>query len=208
LKKEKDSGDGSTLPLVEDFYSVQGEGYHTGKAAYFLRLGGCDVGCSWCDTRFAWDPDLHPVTATESIIDRVIASSADSVVVTGGEPLMYNLDLLCRGLRAGNIKTFLETSGAYPLSGEWDWICLSPKRNMPPVPGIFKMAHELKVIVCDESDFDWAEQCSRQVGSGCMLFLQPEWSVYEKIIHMVVNYVKQNRRWMISLQAHKFMKIP
>ncbi|MBM3420626.1 MAG: 7-carboxy-7-deazaguanine synthase QueE [Bacteroidetes bacterium] len=196
------------LPLVEDFYTVQGEGHHTGKAAYFIRLGGCDVGCSWCDTRFSWNPLIHPVTATADIVTRVIESGAGSVVVTGGEPLMWNLGYLCKSLKSSGVRTFLETSGAYPLSGEWDWICLSPKKNMPPVPPIFGMAHELKVIVHNTSDFDWAEENSRLVGNDCLLYLQPEWSVYETMIPEIVEYVKRNTKWMISLQAHKFMRIP
>ncbi|MFO7575676.1 MAG: 7-carboxy-7-deazaguanine synthase QueE [Bacteroidales bacterium] len=201
-------GDGRSLPLVEDFYTIQGEGYHTGKAAYFIRIGGCDVGCSWCDTRFSWNPDIHPVTDAEEIVTRVLASGADSVVVTGGEPLMWNLDILCSLLKHHGIETFLETSGAYQLSGVWDWICLSPKKKMPPVPPIIEMAHELKIIVSDESDFQWAEEYSCKVRDECLLYLQPEWSVSETMIAEIVEYIKRNTRWMISLQAHKYMKIP
>jgi organic radical activating enzyme len=201
-------GDGRSLPLVEDFYTIQGEGCHTGKAAYFIRIGGCDVGCSWCDTRFSWNPDIHPVTDTEEIVARVLKSGADSVVVTGGEPLMWNLGILCSQFKSYGIKTFLETSGAYQLSGVWDWICLSPKKKMPPVPPIIKMAHELKIIVSDESDFQWAEEYSTKVNGECLLYLQPEWSVSETIIPEIVEYVKRNTKWMISLQAHKFMRIP
>lgn len=208
LKDELDRESGMQLPLVEDFYTVQGEGYHTGKAAYFVRLGGCDVGCSWCDTRFSWNPHLHKMTPADEIVGKVVASGADSVVITGGEPLMWNLDYLCSELKRRGISTFIETSGAYPLSGEWDWICLSPKKNMPPVPPICEVAHELKVIICDVTDFAWAEEYSARVGEECYLFLQPEWSRYEAIIPEIVEYVKKNSRWMISLQAHKFMKIP
>jgi len=208
LKRNELPGDGKALPLVEDFYTVQGEGYHTGKAAYFVRIGGCDVGCSWCDTRFSWNPEIHPVTDSEEIVRRVLASGADSVVVTGGEPLMWNLNLLCSLFKRNRIMTFLETSGAYQLSGEWDWICLSPKKNMPPVPPVIEMAHELKVVVSDESDFLWAEEQSRQVKRECLLYLQPEWSVSETMIPEIVEYVKRNTKWMISLQAHKYMKIP
>lgn len=208
MKRKEVPEGGHSLPLVEDFYSVQGEGHHTGKAAYFIRIGGCDVGCSWCDTRFSWNPDVHPVTGTTEIVSRVVASGADSVVITGGEPLMWNLDFLCSELKQKNIETFLETSGAYPLSGEWDWICLSPKRNMPPVPPIYEMAHELKVIVSDESDLRWAEEQRKMVTGNCLLYLQPEWSRYEKIVSLIVEYVKMNPEWMISLQSHKFMRIP
>lgn len=196
------------LPLVEEFYSVQGEGFHTGKAAYFIRLGGCDVGCAWCDTRFAWDPDLHPMVSTDEIVNRVISSGADSVVVTGGEPLMWNLDKLCERLKRNNICTFIETSGAYPLSGRWDWICLSPKPAMPPVDRICRAADELKVIIEKKVDLEWAEKYRNMVGSKCRLFLQPEWSRFEETIPWIVEYVKRNTAWKISLQVHKYMHIP
>jgi 7-carboxy-7-deazaguanine synthase len=200
--------DGTILPLVEEFFSVQGEGFHTGKAAYFVRLGGCDVGCNWCDSRFSWDPELHPLTETDSIIERIVHSGTDSVVVTGGEPLMWNLDYLCSGLKNRKICTFIETSGAYPLTGEWDWICLSPKRNMPPFDEICRAADELKVIIEDKNDFDWAENYRKLVNSDCRLFLQPEWSRFENIIPEIVGYVKKNPEWRISLQVHKYMHIP
>jgi 7-carboxy-7-deazaguanine synthase len=200
--------DGSFLPLVEEFFTLQGEGYHSGRAAYFIRLGGCDIGCSWCDSRFSWDPALHPPVKTTALIDHVVLSGADSVVVTGGEPLMWNLDLLCKGLKSKNISTFIETSGAYSLSGRWDWICLSPKKNMPPEDEICKLADELKVIVQDKSDFEWAERYRRLVRRECRLFLQPEWSRFENIIPEIVDYIKKNPEWRISLQIHKYMHIP
>jgi organic radical activating enzyme len=200
--------DGTRLPLVEEFFSLQGEGYHTGKAAYFVRLGGCDVGCSWCDSPFSWNPDLHPMVETKEIVERVIKSGTDSVVVTGGEPLMWNLDYLCNGIRNKNISTFIETSGAYSLSGKWDWICLSPKKNMPPLNEICNVADELKVIIQDKSDFGWAEKYRGMVSSKCRLFLQPEWSRFETIIPEIVEYVKKNPLWRISLQVHKYMHIP
>lgn len=208
---EKDSNlitDGDRLPLVEEFFSLQGEGYHTGKAAYFIRLGGCDVGCSWCDSRFSWNPDLHPMIETESIIDRITKSGTDSVVVTGGEPLMWNLNYLCSGLKRKNISTYIETSGAYPLSGEWDWICLSPKKNIPPVNEICIVADELKVIIQDKTDFEWAEKYREMVNSKCRLFLQPEWSRSKTIIPEIVEFIKRNSIWRISLQLHKYMHIP
>lgn len=196
------------LPVVEEFFSLQGEGFQTGKAAYFIRLGGCDIGCNWCDSRFSWNPDIHPVIETKTIIDRVKQSGADSVVITGGEPLMWNLDILCNGLKINNISTFLETSGAYPLSGKWDWICLSPKKNMPPVIENCKVADELKVIIQDKSDFEWAEKYNSMVSKTCKLFLQPEWSRFDDIIADIVDYVKKNPNWRISLQVHKYMHIP
>lgn len=200
--------EGSKLPLVEEFFSLQGEGYHAGKAAYFIRLGGCDVGCSWCDSRFAWNPEMHPLIDADTIIDNVLKSGTDSVVITGGEPLMWNLDYLCSGLKRNNINTFIETSGAYPISGKWDWFCLSPKRNMPPVAEACDMADELKVIIQEKRDFEWAEKYRKMVNDNCRLFLQPEWSRFERIISGIVEYIKENPGWRISLQIHKYMHIP
>jgi 7-carboxy-7-deazaguanine synthase len=200
--------EGMQLPLVEEFFTLQGEGYHTGKAAYFIRLGGCDVGCSWCDSRFSWNQELFPMVEISKIIDNVEKSGTDSVVVTGGEPLIWNLDYLCAGLKKMNIRTYIETSGAYPLSGKWDWICLSPKRNMPPEDDICKAADELKVIIHDESEFVWAEKYRGMVSGNCRLFLQPEWSRAETIIPGIVEYIKRNPAWRISLQSHKYMHIP
>lgn len=208
MKKVKIENRGNTLPLVEEFYSIQGEGYHAGKAAYFIRLGGCDVGCSWCDTRFAWDPELLPLVSADELAKRAACSGADSVVVTGGEPLMWNLDLLCKKLKQNNICTFIETSGAYPLSGNWDWICLSPKRNMPPDSNICRKADELKVIIQDNTDLEWAEKCRGLVSPKCRLFLQPEWSRFETVIPEIVSYARKNPEWRISLQIHKYMHIP
>ena len=202
------STNGTKLPLVEEFFSLQGEGYHAGRAAYFIRLGGCDVGCSWCDSRFAWNPELHPMISADSIIENVVKSGTDSAVITGGEPLMWNLDYLCHGLKAKNISTFIETSGAYPMSGEWDWICLSPKKSMPPTGNICDLADELKVIVEERRDFEWAEKYRMMVGEKCHLFLQPEWSRFEKIIPEMVEYIKENPVWRMSLQIHKYMHIP
>lgn len=199
---------GKKLPLVEDFFSVQGEGFHAGKAAYFIRLGGCDIGCSWCDSRFTWDQELHPAVSTDEIIERVKSSGTDSVVITGGEPLMWNLDYLCNGLKKNGISTFVETSGAYPLSGTWDWICVSPKYNLPPIEDICRMAHELKVIIEEKNDLTWAEKYRKMVSSKCKLFLQPEWSRFEKVIPEIVEYVKKNNYWRISLQIHKYMHVP
>lgn len=199
---------GRKLPLVEEFYTIQGEGYHTGKAAYFIRIGGCDVGCSWCDTKFSWNPFLHPVVLAEQIVEHVIAQPAAAVVVTGGEPLMANMDYLTGMLKKEGIETFLETSGAYPLSGSWDWICLSPKKNAPPLDEHFNKAHELKVIIASEEDLDWAIKNGKRVDADCKLYLQPEWSQREVILPVIIEFAKENPQWMISLQSHKYMRIP
>ena len=199
---------GRKIPLVEEFYTIQGEGFHTGKAAYFIRVGGCDVGCSWCDTKFSWDPALHPVVPAEQVIDHVLAHPAAAVVVTGGEPLMVNMDYLTGMLKERGIETFLETSGAYALSGTWDWICLSPKKNAPPLEAIFSEADELKVIISSEEDLAWAIDNGSKVGESCKLYLQPEWSQREQILPMIIDFSKNNPRWMISLQSHKYMHIP
>ena len=200
--------EGKSLPLVEEFFSIQGEGFHAGKAAWFIRLGGCDVGCNWCDTKFAWDPDLHPMISTDLIIKNAVSSGADSVVVTGGEPLMWNLDYLCYGLKENQISTFIETSGSRPLSGKWDWICLSPKRNIPPIEDICYRADELKIIIENPEDFLWAEEYRLRVSNTCRLFLQPEWSRFKSVIPTIVDFVRKNPEWRISLQIHKYMHIP
>jgi organic radical activating enzyme len=207
-KKQNSSKNGAALPLVEEFFTIQGEGYHAGEAAWFIRLGGCDVGCNWCDSRFSWDPELHPAVETDKIIENAVNSGTKSVVVTGGEPLMWNLDYLCSGLKKKGICTFIETSGAYPLSGKWDWICLSPKRNVPPAEEICREADELKVIVECMEDFTWAETYRKKVERECRLFLQPEWSRFEYIIPEIISYVKKNQNWRISIQSHKYMHIP
>lgn len=199
---------GKKIPLVEEFYTIQGEGYHTGKPAYFIRVGGCDVGCSWCDTKFSWNPALHPVVPAEQIIMHVLEQPASAVVVTGGEPLMVNMDYLTGELKQQGIETFLETSGAYPLSGEWDWICLSPKKTFPPRETIFQLADELKVIISGEEDIDWALENAAKVRPECKLYLQPEWSRREEILPLIIDFSKRNPRWMISLQSHKYMHIP
>lgn len=200
--------DGSLLPLMEEFYTIQGEGYHTGKAAYFIRLGGCDVGCHWCDVKESWDADLHPLTPADAIIEHARQYPSKAVVVTGGEPLIYNLDYLTRGLQAAGIKTFIETSGAYPLSGHWDWVCLSPKKFKWPLPDVIAAAGELKVIVFNKSDFEWAEKHAALVPPSCRLYLQPEWSKAKEMTPLIVEYVMQHPKWEISLQTHKYLNIP
>ncbi len=196
------------MPLVEDFYTIQGEGFHTGKPAYFIRLGGCDVGCRWCDAKFTWNPAMFPPVEVDPIVERAASYAAQAIVITGGEPLIYPLDYLTSRLRERGLDIFLETSGSHPMSGSFDWICLSPKRQQPPLEGIFPMAHELKIIVESGADLEWAEQCARKVTPQCMLFLQPEWSRYEELVPGIVEYVKANPHWNISLQTHKFMHIP
>ncbi len=199
---------GSLLPLMEDFYTIQGEGFHSGKAAYFIRLGGCDVGCHWCDVKESWNAELHPLTAVDEIVEKASKYPAKTVVVTGGEPLLYNLDLLTSKLKEKGIKTFIETSGAYPLSGNWDWICLSPKKFKGPNIEIAPLAGELKVIVFNKSDFEWAEEHAKLVSPTCKLYLQPEWSKAEQMTPQIIEYVKEHPHWEVSLQTHKFMNIP
>lgn len=200
--------DGTLLPLMEEFYTIQGEGYNTGKAAYFIRLGGCDVGCHWCDVKESWNADLHPLTKTDKIVENASQHPGKAVVVTGGEPLIYNLDYLTGELHLKGIKTFIETSGAYPVSGNWDWICLSPKKFKAPLPQITLLAHELKVIVFNKSDFPWAEEHAKTVSPACKLYLQPEWSQTGKVTPLIIEYVKRNPQWEISLQTHKYLNIP
>ncbi|TZF81855.1 7-carboxy-7-deazaguanine synthase QueE [Pedobacter sp. BS3] len=200
--------DGSLLPLMEEFYTIQGEGFNTGKAAYFIRLGGCDVGCHWCDVKESWDAELHPLTSADRIIEHASQYPGKAVVVTGGEPLIYNLDYLTAELQKKGIKTFIETSGAYPLSGSWDWICLSPKKFKAPLPSVAPKADELKVIVFNKSDFEWAEQHAELVSPQCKLYLQPEWSKATTVTPLIIDYVKENPKWEISLQTHKYLNIP
>jgi organic radical activating enzyme len=199
---------GKLIPLVEEFYTIQGEGFHTGKAAYFIRVGGCDVGCSWCDTKFSWNPSLHPLVPAEQIVHHILEHPAAAVVVTGGEPLMVNMDYLTGLLKEKGIETFLETSGAYELSGNWDWVCLSPKKNAPPVDSMFEKAHELKVIIASEEDLEWALTNATKVAPACKLYLQPEWSRREQILPLIIEFSKKNPWWMISIQSHKYMRIP
>jgi 7-carboxy-7-deazaguanine synthase len=200
--------EGKLLPLMEEFYTIQGEGFNTGKAAYFIRIGGCDVGCHWCDVKESWDANVHPLTPIEKIIENVLLYKAKSVVVTGGEPLIYNLNVLTRLLKEQGIETFIETSGGYSLTGHWDWICLSPKKTMLPLEEIYTQAQELKIIVFNQHDFKWGEEQAAKVNTNCFLYLQPEWSKHEQLIPDIIDYVKNNPKWMISLQTHKYMHIP
>ena len=198
----------TSLPLMEAFYTIQGEGFHQGRAAYFIRLGGCDVGCVWCDVKDSWDADKHPLTDVERIALNAEGSGAPIAVVTGGEPLMYNLDELTQQLHNSGLRVHIETSGAHPLSGQWDWICLSPKKFKAPLKEVVKKANELKIIVFNKHDFEWAEDYAKQVNKDCLLLLQPEWSKEKEMIPLIVDYVKQHPHWRISTQSHKFMNIP
>ena len=200
--------DGALLPLVESFYTIQGEGYNTGQAAFFIRLGGCDVGCSWCDAKETWNPSVYPPVEIEKIVDEAVSYSAKSIVLTGGEPLNYPLDKLCSLLKRRKMEIFLETSGSSLLSGQFDWICLSPKKKKPPVGDIHKLASELKIIIENDNDFEWAEKNRKLVNPECKLYLQPEWSKSITILPKIVDYVKNNPIWRISLQTHKYMNIP
>lgn len=199
---------GRKLPLVEDFYTIQGEGFHTGKPAYFIRLGGCDVGCSWCDAKYTWNPKLYPPVSVDTIVERATSCPAQAIVITGGEPLLYPLGPLTEALHACGLRIFLETSGSHSFSGAFDWVCLSPKRRQPPLAEAYMQAHELKVIVECEADFRWAEQNAALTNPNCLLYLQPEWSVAERMMPLIVEYVKAEPRWNISIQTHKYMHIP
>lgn len=198
---------GEMLPLMEEFYTIQGEGYHKGTAAYFIRVGGCDVGCHWCDVKESWNADLHPPTHVDHIVDNA-ARHSDTIVVTGGEPLTWDMGPLTSKLKSKSLKTHIETSGAYKLTGVWDWICLSPKKIKLPTEEIYNVAHELKVIVYNQSDFKFAEEQAAKVNKDCILYLQPEWSKRDKVIPEIVDYVMKNPKWKVSLQTHKYLNIP
>ena len=204
---QQDVDKGNALPLMEAFYTLQGEGYHKGSAAYFIRIGGCDVGCHWCDVKESWDAERHPATPIASIVSEA-KKYANTVVVTGGEPLMWNMAPLTEALKLNGCATHIETSGAYPLSGQWDWFCLSPKKNKLPLEEAYARADELKVIVHNKDDFRFAEEQAKQVTQSCKLFLQPEWSKRDQMMPLMVDYVLQNPHWKVSLQTHKYLNIP
>jgi len=199
---------GIILPLMEEFYSIQGEGYYAGNSAYFLRIGGCDVGCHWCDVKESWDEKLHPPTKVSGMILNILKSPTETVVITGGEPLMWNMNFLTKSLKENGLRTHLETSGSHELSGEWDWICLSPKKFQKPLNTINPIADELKIIVQNKSDFKWAEDQMVGVSKKCKLYLQPEWSNKKEMIPIIIDYVMKNPKWQISLQTHKYLQIP
>ncbi len=200
--------DEESLPIMEAFYTLQGEGNYQGSAAYFIRLGGCDVGCHWCDVKESWDANLHPKQTISSIVNQAALNTARLAVITGGEPLMYNLDNLTKALHEQGFQTNIETSGAYKLSGLWDWICFSPKKFKEPLIEVAQKANELKIIIFNKSDFEWAEKYAALVNSECKLFLQPEWSKTEQMLPQIIDYVKANPKWRASLQVHKYMNIP
>ena len=196
------------LPVMEHFYTIQGEGFHQGKAAYFIRLGGCDVGCVWCDVKDSWDAEKHSKLAIGNLQLAIEKTSAKLVVITGGEPLMHNLDALTAALQLKGFETNIETSGAHPLSGSWDWICLSPKKFKAPLPEILPFANELKIVVFNKTDFDWAEEYAAKVSPVCKLFLQPEWDKAAIITPLIIEYIKANPKWELSLQIHKYINVP
>jgi 7-carboxy-7-deazaguanine synthase len=196
------------LPVMEHFYTIQGEGFHQGRAAYFIRLGGCDVGCVWCDVKDSWDASKHPMVPIDTLVNEVKKTNTELVVITGGEPLMHNLDLLTKTLQEAGLETNIETSGSSSLSGSWDWICLSPKKFKAPLPEVVPHAHELKIVVFNKSDFTWAEEFAEQVAPNCKLYLQPEWSKASIVTPLIVDYIKENPKWELSLQLHKYINVP
>lgn len=195
-------------PVMEAFYTLQGEGYHQGKAAYFVRLGGCDVGCVWCDVKDSWEAGKHPLQSIDKIVTGASAFPGRMAIVTGGEPLMHNLDELTNALHAAGFATNIETSGAWPVSGSWDWICLSPKKFKAPLPEILPLANELKVVIFNKSDFEWAEKYAALVSPSCKLYLQPEWSKSATVTPLIIDYIKENPKWEFSLQLHKYIHVP
>ena len=193
---------------MEAFYTLQGEGFHQGKAAYFIRLGGCDVGCVWCDVKDSWEAGKHPLQSIGEIVTGASAFPGRLAIVTGGEPLMHNLDELTNALHAAGFATNIETSGAWPVSGSWDWICLSPKKFKAPLPEILPLANELKVVIFNKTDFAWAEKYAAQTSPGCKLYLQPEWEKSAVVTPLIIEYIKQNPQWEFSLQIHKYIHVP
>lgn len=196
------------LPIMEQFYSVQGEGYYSGRPAYFIRIAGCDVGCTWCDVKESWDANKHEFLSIKSIVDLVAATNTNFVVITGGEPAMYNLEELTTGLKKINCYLAIETSGVYEITGEIDWVCFSPKKFKAPAENTYAKANELKVIVFNKHDFDWAEEHASKLNKDCKLYLQPEWSKHEKMLPLILDYIKTNPKWTLSLQTHKYINVP
>jgi organic radical activating enzyme len=197
-----------TYPVMEYFYTLQGEGYHQGKAAFFIRLGGCDVGCVWCDVKESWDAEKHPQLTIDHLISEIKKTPARIVVITGGEPLMHPLEPLTKALKEAGYQTHIETSGSHPLSGIWDWICLSPKKFKAPLPEILTQAHELKVVIYNRTDFEWAETYAGKVNKNCKLYLQPEWDKRDSMTPLIIEYIKAHPQWELSAQIHKFIHVP
>ena len=193
---------------MEMFYSLQGEGYHQGKAAYFIRLAGCDVGCVWCDVKESWDASKHPVLSIEEIVSSALAHPARLAIITGGEPLLYNLDALTTALKNAGFEVNIETSGSSPMSGNWDWVCFSPKKFKAPLDESIQAASELKVVIFNTHDFEWAETYAKQVGPSCKLYLQPEWDKSNEITPLVIEYIKAHPKWELSAQLHKYIQVP
>ena len=193
---------------MEDFYTLQGEGFHQGKAAYFIRLGGCDVGCVWCDVKDSWDAGKHPLRNIADLITEVKKNPGEIVVITGGEPLMHDLNFLTEQLHSAGLRTHIETSGSSPLSGQWDWITLSPKKFKAPLPEILQHANELKIVVFNKSDLAWAEEWAAQVNRDCKLYLQPEWTKASQVTPLIIDYIKSHPQWQLSLQVHKYINVP
>ncbi len=198
----------ATLPVMEHFYTLQGEGMHQGKAAYFIRLGGCDVGCVWCDVKDSWDAGKHPLFNIEYLIFQIKKIPAKIVVITGGEPLMHDLTTLTLELKKAGYKTHIETSGSSPMTGTWDWITLSPKKFKPPLPSILPFAQELKIVIFNSSDIKWAEKHASLVSKECKLYLQPEWEKAASITPLIIDYIKMHPQWQLSLQIHKYINVP
>jgi organic radical activating enzyme len=196
------------LPVMEAFYSIQGEGFHQGRAAYFIRLGGCDVGCVWCDVKDSWDASKHPLQTIETIVEKAKAFPGRLAIITGGEPLLHPLNQLTAALHAAGFETNIETSGSSPLTGFWNWICLSPKKFKAPISSIVPKAHELKVVIFNKHDFAWAESYASEANAQCKLYLQPEWDRADVITPLIIDYIKENPKWELSLQIHKYVNVP
>lgn len=196
------------IPIMESFSTLQGEGFHTGKASWFIRTGGCDVGCHWCDVKESWDANAHPSKTVKEIVDDVKTANAEIVIITGGEPLMYDMDILTSAIRDSDKKVHVETSGTHKLTGSWDWICFSPKKFKSPLPEFYQESHELKVVIYHPSDIEWAEEHARKMHPNARLYMQPEWSRKEKVLPIIIDYIRNNPHWRLSLQTHKYLDIP
>lgn len=205
---ELDKEENLFLPVMEQFYTIQGEGNNTGRASWFIRLGGCDVGCTWCDVKESWDMEAHPSVSISELVKNAVSSGTNAVVITGGEPAMHDLSVLTKKLKEKGLVVWIETSGTHELSGEFDWVCLSPKKFKPAIDSIYKKADELKIVIANRNDFKWAESHREKVSKNCKVYLQTEWSRRDKLTPKIVDYVKENPNWQISIQTHKYISIP